>query len=108
MTTKPRVWISNRKPASGETVTVRAMVAHVMETGLRKNAEGQLIPRNIINRFECSLGSDPVLQWDLDTAVSRNPYLEFRFTARQSGELKMVWIDDLDAKVEVTETIEII
>ena len=46
-------------------------------------------------------------RWQLDTAISQNPYLEFRFIAQDSGELRMLWISDDDLKVEVTYQIKV-
>lgn len=105
---KPRLWLSTRKPKKNEIVVVRAQVMHAMETGLRKRSSGELIPRRIIDRFDCSFNGAPVLSWRLDTAVSVNPYLEFRFRATQAGELKMTWSDEAGDRLEATEAIEII
>ncbi|HWM80645.1 MAG TPA: thiosulfate oxidation carrier complex protein SoxZ [Pseudolabrys sp.] len=104
---KPRIWISTRTPPKGSVVTVKTMVTHPMETGMRKNAQSMPIPRNIIERFECSLAGDTLMSWQLDTAISQNPYLEFRFVAQRSGELKMLWVADDGARIEVIDTITV-
>lgn len=103
----PRLWLSSRTPKRGEVVTVKAMVMHPMETGMRKRASGELIPRRIVDKFDCTLDGAPVLSWRLDTAVSPNPYLEFRFRALESGELKMVWTDEGGDRIEAVERIEV-
>lgn len=105
MSTPPRIWISNRSPKKGEIVVVRAMVQHPMETGLRKQASGELIPRKIINKFDCTLNGKSVLSWNIETGVAANPYLEFRFKAEEAGELKMAWIDDDKTTIEAVEKI---
>ncbi|MGB3387561.1 MAG: thiosulfate oxidation carrier complex protein SoxZ [Pseudaminobacter sp.] len=107
MAAKIRIWLSNRAPAKGETVTVKAMVTHPMETGMRKNALSELIPRNIIEHFECTLAGETLLSWHLDTAISQNPYLEFRFVAQKSGDLKLVWSADDGQVFETLERIEV-
>jgi sulfur-oxidizing protein SoxZ len=104
---KPRIWISSRTPPKGSVVTVKAMITHPMETGMRKNAQSEVIPRNIVERFECSLAGEPLLLWQLDTAISQNPYLEFKFVAQESGELKMLWVADDGARVEAIEKIAV-
>lgn len=104
---KPRIWLSNRKPAKGEVVIVRAMVAHPMETGLRKQASGELVPRNIINSFTCTLDGATLFSWRPETAVSPSPYLEFRFLAETGGELAMRWTDDAGQTILAQERIEI-
>lgn len=107
MTDVPRIWISNRTPAPGEIVTVRTMVTHPMETGLRKTADGELIPRNIIRSFTCTLGGEPLFSWAPETAVAQSPYLEFKFMARDSGALRMVWIDDEGIEIKAEDEITI-
>lgn len=104
---KPRIWLSTRNPAKGDVVTVRAMVAHPMETGLRKLASGDLVPRNIVNAFVCELGGRPLFSWRPETAVSPSPYLEFRFVASASGELEMRWTDDRGQTITARDKIEI-
>ncbi len=108
MADAPRIWISNRTPAPDEVVTVRTMVTHPMETGLRKTPEGELIPRNIINSFTCTLGAEPLFSWAPEPAVAQSPYLEFRFVARTSGELRMVWVDDEGLEFEAREEIAVV
>lgn len=90
----PRIWISNAAPKAGEIVRVRAQIEHRMESGLRLDAQGQPIARNIVTRFEARLGDDLLFTWSPETAIAQNPFLEFTFKARQSGELKMLWRDD--------------
>jgi len=104
---KPRIWISNRKPAKGDVVTVRAMVAHPMETGLRKQASGEMIARNIISAFTCTLGGEALFSWQPEPAVSPSPYLEFRFIASSGGALVMQWTDDAGTTITAREEIEL-
>lgn len=107
MADPPRIWLSNRTPARGEVVTVRTMVTHQMETGLRKTPEGDLIPRNIVNAFECTLDGALLFAWAPETAVAQNPYLEFRFMADASGTLRMTWTADDGQLIEAAEEITV-
>lgn len=45
------------------------------------------------------------MSWELHPAVSQNPYLEFKFVARKSGEMRMRWIADDGLQIETVETI---
>ena len=94
MSNPPRIWISNANPQAGEIVRMRALIHHRMESGLRVDEAGKAIERNIINAFEVKLGDELLFTWSPETAISQNPYIEFTFTARKSGELKMKWVDD--------------
>lgn len=101
----PRIWVSNVKPAKGEVVRVRAQIEHPMESGLRKDAAGNVRPRHIVSRFEAKLGLSLLFAWEPGISISPNPYIEFTFIARESGELTMVWTDEKDAPIEARKAI---
>ncbi|MBK1615629.1 thiosulfate oxidation carrier complex protein SoxZ [Rubrivivax gelatinosus] len=105
MTPPPRIWISNSKPARGELVRVRAQVEHVMESGLRTDAEGRPRPRNIVRRFEARLGPVLLLTWEPGIGIAQNPYIEFTFVARDSAELKLSWVDDQGLTQQVSKAV---
>ena len=106
--TKPRIRLDKREVRKGETVVVKTLASHIMETGLRKDASGKPIPRMIINTFSCELNGKFVFGCDLESAVSANPYFEFKFKPTESGTLKFTWIDDEGVRTEATETITVI
>ena len=49
---KPRVKVPKTAKA-GEVITIKTLIDHKMETGQRKDKEGKVIPRQIINKFTC-------------------------------------------------------
>ena len=102
----PRVWISNASPKKGEVLRVRAQIEHVMESGLRQDEAGKIRPRNIVTRFEAHLGTALLFAWEPGISISLNPYIEFTFLARESGDLNFLWKDDtgetLTAKKAIT------
>ncbi len=49
---KPRVKVP-RKASAGDVITIKSLISHKMESGQRKDGDGNLIPRSIINRFTC-------------------------------------------------------
>jgi sulfur-oxidizing protein SoxZ len=104
---KPRIKLDRKDVRKGETIDVKTLVSHVMETGFRHDADGKLIPRMIINTFTCELNGKVVFGCDLESAVSANPYFEFKFKPEESGTLKFAWIDDQGVRVEATETIKV-
>jgi sulfur-oxidizing protein SoxZ len=86
-----------RLPATakkGEVIEVKTLVTHIMETGQRRNAQNQLVPRKILNKFVCTYNGQEVFKADLAPAISANPYLAFFVTANESGTLDFVWTDD--------------
>lgn len=104
----PRIWISNANPKKGEVLRVRAQIEHTMESGLRTDpATGKVRPRNIVTHFEARLGSTVLFAWEPGIAVSQNPYIEFTFLARQSGELALHWKDDSGQTLSAHKTVTV-
>ena len=103
---KPRVKVP-KSVAAGEVVTIKSLISHKMESGQRKDAEGKLIPRSIINRFTCDFNGVNVIDVAIDAAVSTNPYLEFTAKVDAAGEFKFTWYDDDGSVYEDTKPIEI-
>ncbi|MDO9638044.1 MAG: thiosulfate oxidation carrier complex protein SoxZ [Pseudotabrizicola sp.] len=102
---KPRVKVPKSAKA-GEVFTIKALISHKMESGQRKDAAGELIPRSIINRFTCDLGGVNVIDITVEPAVSTNPYFEFDAVMADSGEIKFTWYDDDGSVYEDVKTIE--
>jgi sulfur-oxidizing protein SoxZ len=83
-----------KQVAKGMPFDVKVLISHPMESGQRRDVDGQAIPRKIINRFTCSLGGEEVVSFDLFPAISANPFLAFSVVAEASGTLSMSWVDD--------------
>ncbi|MBL8701631.1 MAG: thiosulfate oxidation carrier complex protein SoxZ [Alphaproteobacteria bacterium] len=79
---------------AGTVIEIRALVQHAMETGFRPLPNGSLVPRLIINRFECIYDGETVFAADLHPAIAANPYIAFKTVATRSGELLFRWTDD--------------
>ena len=91
---KPRVKVP-KKAKAGDTVTIKTLISHPMETGLRKDSKtGELIPRKIINSFSASFEGEEVINVAIDPAVSANPYFEFDMTVPGAGTMRFEWTDD--------------
>ena len=61
----------------GEIIEIRALIQHPMETGFRRNDDGQAIPVHIIRRFTCTYNGEEVFAADLHPTIAANPYLAF-------------------------------
>jgi len=96
---KPRVKIP-KSVAAGDIITIKTLISHKMESGQRKDKEGNAIPRDIINHFEAAYNGQVVFSVDIDPAVSANPYIEFATRIDEAGTFTMKWTDDAG---EVTE-----
>ncbi|MEM7176734.1 MAG: thiosulfate oxidation carrier complex protein SoxZ [Pseudomonadota bacterium] len=91
---KPRVKVP-KKAKAGETITIKSLISHPMETGQRKDKKtGDLIPRRIINKFEVTFNGEDVITVDIDPAVSANPYFQFDMVVPEAGTVRFEWTDD--------------
>jgi sulfur-oxidizing protein SoxZ len=105
-TPKPR--IKAPKTASpGEIVVLKTLISHEMESGQRKDKDGNVIPRQIINNFTCELDGQLVFGCDLDPAISANPYFEFSAKVEKSGTFKFTWVDDNGSVYTAEESIDV-
>ena len=92
-TPTPRVQVPSAA-AKGEVFPVKTLISHQMETGLRRDDQGNVIPRKIINKFTCRYNDVVVFSVDLHEAVAANPFIEFYLRATESGRLAFVWEED--------------
>ena len=58
---KPRLRVPTTA-RKGELVEVKTLITHPMETGLRKDADGKLVPRLIVNTLAVTYNGKPVLE----------------------------------------------
>lgn len=78
----------------GQVFEVRVLIRHPMETGLRHNDVGKIIPQNVIHVLTCRYNGTEVFRAELFPGIAANPYLSFFTTAATSGELEISWTDD--------------
>jgi sulfur-oxidizing protein SoxZ len=78
----------------GETVQVRTLIQHLMETGYRPDAEGAVVPRDILRRFSCRYDGEEVFAMELAPAIAANPLIGFAFVATHSGTVAFTWTGD--------------
>ena len=83
-----------RATLQGDHADVRILMLHPMETGQRKDAQGNTIPRKILKKFTCTVAGKQVFAADFEPAVSANPYIQFKFKAMESGPVVLTWHDD--------------
>ena len=98
MATKPRIKVPDSAKV-GELIEIKTLISHVMETGQRKGADGQTIPRLIINTFIATFAGAEVFRAELHPGISANPYIAFNMKVPGPGEFEFTWIDDAGAKV---------
>ena len=89
----PRV----RMPATakaGEVIEVKTLIAHEMESGQRRDTNGQIVPRKIIKQFTASFNGQEIMRSDWNSAISSNPFLSFFVRVPETGDVRLPWLDD--------------
>ena len=103
---KPRVKVP-KKAKAGETITIKTLISHKMESGQRKDKKGNVIPRSIINRFVAEFNGQSVIDVAMEPAISTNPYFRFDAVVPEAGEFKFTWYDDDGSVYEKTRSISV-
>ena len=103
---KPRVKVP-KSASAGETITIKTLISHQMESGQRKGSDGNLIPRSIIHRFTCDFNGQNVIDVVLAPAISTNPYFEFEAKVPESGDFTFTWYDDDGSVYTDTQSITV-
>ena len=93
-----------RATLKGDTADVRVLMNHPMETGLRKDGAGTIIPLHFIQEVTVRLNGRTVVEGQISQAVSRNPVFSFRVKGAKSGDkVEISWLDNKGA-TNKTET----
>ncbi|TAM11882.1 MAG: thiosulfate oxidation carrier complex protein SoxZ [Nevskiaceae bacterium] len=80
--------------ANGE-VDVKALVHHPMDSGLLKDASGKLIPAHYIKTITFKYGGKVVFVAQWSRAVSKDPFIGFRFDGgAKGGKIDVSWQDN--------------
>ena len=91
----------------GEVFEVRVLVQHPMETGFRRDMNGQAIPLNILDKVSARYGGREVFSAELGSGMSANPYIAFYVRAEASGDIEVEWSDDHGEKGRTTATLSV-
>ena len=95
------------KAKRGDIIEIKTLMSHIMETGYRHTASGEVVPRDIITSFTCRFNGAEIVRADLFPAISANPFLAFSTIATRSGTLTFTWIDDLGTTQRATAEITV-
>lgn len=93
-----------RASLQGDTVEVKVLMAHAMETGQRKDAAGATGPAHYIRTVTATCNGRTVLAADWGPSVARNPFLAFRFTGAAAGDRVAVTWRDSQGETRTDET----
>ena len=77
-----------------ESIDIRIIVQHDMETGFRHSEQGIRIERDIIRELICTYNGIEIFRADLHPAIAANPMITFTTVAIESGTLEFNWKGD--------------
>ena len=83
-----------KKAKRGDIIEIKTLMSHIMETGYRRTAAGDLVPRDIITSFTCRYNGEEIFRADFFPAIAANPFLSFFTVASESGKFEFEWIGD--------------
>jgi sulfur-oxidizing protein SoxZ len=87
--------ISIRAYEKNGVVTVKSIIRHPMESGLRKNpTTGKKYAAHFIQEVMVQSDNKTVMEAFWGGAISRNPYFSFRFKGEAGDNLTLSWIDN--------------
>jgi len=79
----------------GDSTEVKVLMNHEMETGQRKDAQGKTIPAWFIQNVTATHDGKTVLSAQWGPAVSKNPFLSFKFKGGAKGDkITITWVDN--------------
>ncbi len=82
------------KAKRGDIIEIKTLMSHIMETGYRRTATGEIVPRDIITSFTCRYNGEEIFRADLFPAIAANPFITFFTVATESGKFEFEWIGD--------------
>ena len=79
----------------GDSTEVKVLMSHEMETGQRKDAQGNVIPAWFIQNVTATYNGKTVLSAQWGPAVAKNPFVSFKFKGGAKGEKVVItWTDN--------------
>ena len=74
---------------------VKVLMKHPMDSGIVKDSAGNIIPAHYITEVTATYAGKVVFSANWGTAVSKDPYLAFKFKGGAVGEkVTMMWKDN--------------
>ena len=83
-----------KKAKRGDIIEIKTLMSHIMETGYRRTATGEIVPRDIIPSFVCRYNGVEIFRADLFPAITANPFMTFFTVATESGKFDFEWVGD--------------
>ena len=84
-----------RAAMHGDIADIKCLMNHIMETGLRKDAGGRVIPPHHITNFSMIAAGKKILDAQFGGGIARNPYLGLKVKGIHAGDVITAnWLDN--------------
>lgn len=103
---KTLIKVKPKKYNVGDIVKVDFIAIHPMETGLRKNKEGKVIPAEYIDEVKFFFNGKMFTNMSVWESVSTNPYLSVNFKVTEAGEITVKYKDNKGTSGEKSKKIK--
>ncbi|MBI3149768.1 MAG: thiosulfate oxidation carrier complex protein SoxZ [Betaproteobacteria bacterium] len=99
--------IKVRAQMQGSGAEVRVLINHPMETGVRKDEKGAVVPAHFIQSLRITHNGNAVLESLWGVGISQNPYLRLKLASAKPGDkIAVAWEDNLGKKDATEVTVQ--
>ena len=88
------------------TVTVKALIKHPMETGRRKDQNGNLVPSHHITEIRVMVNRSEIMQGQWGTGIAKNPYMSLQYYGKKGDAVNLEMRDNKNNKIFVETAVK--
>ena len=80
---------------AGDITEVKVLIKHDMETGQRKDADGNVVPAHFIQTVVATCNGRVIFEAETGTSISKDPFISFKFKNGNKGDkISVTWTDN--------------
>lgn len=92
---------------AGEEFLVKLLIQHPMETGFRRDVNGNVLEANLLESLSMDFDGQPVFAARTMHALTANPFLTFVVAVKQSGSFYARWKDALGNSGSISASVRV-
>jgi sulfur-oxidizing protein SoxZ len=78
-------------------INIKTIIAHPMESGLRK-VKGKIVPANHLTNVSITQNGTTVVNADVNGSISKDPFFNFKVAGKKGDEIVVSYADNLGKK----------
>ena len=79
-------------------VSAKVIIPHPNESGTRKDETGSLVAAHFVREGTVTVNGNSLLDIELGPSVSKDPFLQFRFSGKKGDLLKVSFLDNREGR----------